>query len=145
MRNGKTGSSLADRVRPLRPAWDGTQVVGTRPGRRTGGPPWRELHASLTGRLQQLGIPANFQSIVINAVETGTVPSSGNAQGAGGAAGAGEGKLVQQVIQAAYSAFYSGLRAALFLSAALILAAGLFTVAIEVRKSHHSAGHQPGQ
>ena len=104
-----------------------------------------QLHASLTGRLQQLGIPANFQSIVINAVETGTVPSSGNAQGAGGAAGAGEGKLVQQVIQAAYSAFYSGLRAALFLSAALILAAGLFTVAIEVRKSHHSAGHQPGQ
>ena len=104
-----------------------------------------QLHASLTGRLQQLGIPANFQSIVINAVETGTVPSSGNAQGAGGAAGAGEGKLVQQVIQAAYSAFYSGLRAALFLSAALVLAAGLFTVAIEVRKSHHSAGHQPGQ
>ena len=35
---------------------------------------------------------------------------------------------MQQVIQAAYSAFYSGLRAALFLSAALVLAAGLFTL-----------------
>jgi hypothetical protein len=41
----------------------------------------------------------------------------------------GYGKIVQDVIQAAYSAFYSGLRAALFLSAALVLAAGLFTMA----------------
>ena len=32
------------------------------------------------------------------------------------------------MIHAAYSAFYSGLHAALFLAAALVLAAGLFTV-----------------
>jgi hypothetical protein len=35
---------------------------------------------------------------------------------------------VQDVIHAAYSAYYSGLRAALFLSAALVLAAGLFAL-----------------
>ena len=85
-----------------------------------------QLHADLIGRLRQLGIPANFQSIVIDAIETGTVPSSSQAQNAG--AGTGQEKLVQDVIHAAYSAFYSGLRAALFLSAALVLAAGLFAL-----------------
>jgi EmrB/QacA subfamily drug resistance transporter len=87
-----------------------------------------QLNAHLVASLRSLGIPANFQSIVINAVETGTVPSAG--QGAG-PAGAGYGKIVQDVIHAAYSAFYSGLRAALFLSAAIVLAAGLFTIAVE--------------
>ena len=88
-----------------------------------------QLRSSLTSRLKHLGIPANFQSIVIHAVETGGVPSSGKTQGAGGAAGAGQGALVQEVIHAAYSAFYSGLRAALVLAAILVLAAGVFTFA----------------
>jgi predicted MFS family arabinose efflux permease len=86
-----------------------------------------QLRSSLTGRLKHLGIPANFQSIVIHAIETGGVPPSGNTKGAGGAAGAGQGSLVQEVIRAAYSAFYAGLHAALYLSAFLVLAAGLFT------------------
>ena len=86
-----------------------------------------QLRSSLTGRLKHLGIPANFQSIVIHAVETGGVPSNGNTSGAGGAAGAGQGALVQEVIHAAYSAFYAGLHAALLLSAFLVLSAGLFT------------------
>ncbi len=86
-----------------------------------------QLRSSLTGRLKHLGIPANFQSIVIHAIETGGVPPSGNTKGAGGAAGAGQGPLVQEVIRAAYSAFYAGLHAALYLSAFLVLAAGLFT------------------
>ena len=84
-----------------------------------------ELNAHLVASLHRLGIPANFQSIVISAVETGTLPSSGHAAGAGPA---NEGKLVREVINAAYSAFYSGLHAALFLSAGLVLAAGLFTL-----------------
>jgi MFS family permease len=83
-----------------------------------------QLHSSLIGQLRHLGIPANFQSIVISAIETGTVPSSGHSQSAGPA---GEGQLVQEVIRAAYSAFYSGLHAALLLSAFMVLAAGLFT------------------
>jgi EmrB/QacA subfamily drug resistance transporter len=84
-----------------------------------------QLHASLVGRLKHLGIPANFQSIVINAIETGVVPASGHSKGAGGAAGAGHASLIQQVIEAAYGAFYSGLRAALLLSAILVFAAGV--------------------
>ena len=87
-----------------------------------------QLHADLTSRLRQLGIPANFQAIVINAIETGTVPPNSQAASAGGAAGQGQAKLVQDVIHAAYAAFYSGLQAALFVSAGLVLAAGLFTL-----------------
>jgi len=87
-----------------------------------------QLHASLTSRLRHLGIPGSFQSIVIHAVETGGVPASGHTRGAGGAAAAGQGSLVQEVIRAAYSAFYAGLHAALLLSAVLVLAAGLFAL-----------------
>ena len=94
-----------------------------------------QLRSSLTSRLKHLGIPANFQSIVIHAVETGGVPSSGNTKGAGGAAGAGQGTLVQEVIHAAYSAFYAGLHAALLLSAFLVLAAGLFTFVLLGRRT----------
>jgi predicted MFS family arabinose efflux permease len=89
-----------------------------------------ELRSSLSSRLKHLGVPVNFQSIVIHAIETGGVPSSGNTKGAGGAAGAGQGTLVQEVIHAAYSAFYAGLHAALYLSAFLVLAAGLFTFVV---------------
>jgi predicted MFS family arabinose efflux permease len=84
-----------------------------------------QLSSHLTGQLRHLGVPASFQGIVINAVETGGVPSSGNTAGAGGAAGAGQEALVQEVINAAYSAFHSGLQAALYLSAGLVIAAGV--------------------
>jgi EmrB/QacA subfamily drug resistance transporter len=83
------------------------------------------LHSDLHSRLVHLGIPISFQSIVINAVETGKVPTSGHSAGAGGAAGAGNGKLVNEVIDAAYAAFRHGLHDALYLSAALVFAAGL--------------------
>jgi EmrB/QacA subfamily drug resistance transporter len=84
-----------------------------------------QLRASLVSRLTHLGIPANFQSIVITAVETGTVPASNRSQGAGPA---NEAKLVQEVIHAAYNAFRTGLNDALYLAAALVLAAGLLTL-----------------
>jgi EmrB/QacA subfamily drug resistance transporter len=93
-----------------------------------------QLQSSLTGRLKHLGIPPTFQSIVIHAIDTGAVPSSGNASGAGGAEGAGHASLVQQVIDAAYSAFYTGLRDALVLSAILVLAAGLVTLVLLRRR-----------
>jgi predicted MFS family arabinose efflux permease len=94
-----------------------------------------QLQSSLTGRLRELGIPSTFQSIVVHAIETGGVPPSGQAQGAGGAAGAGHGTLVQQVIAAAYGAFYTGLRAALVLSAILVLAAGVVTFVLLRRRA----------
>jgi sugar phosphate permease len=67
---------------------------------------------------------------VIHAIETGAVPSNGKSAGAAGGAGAGHASLVDQVIAAAYGAFYTGLRAALVLSAVLVLAAGLVTLVL---------------
>jgi EmrB/QacA subfamily drug resistance transporter len=105
-----------------------------------------QLRSDLTGKLQHLGIPANFQSIVIHAIETGGVPSSGNSAGAGGAAAAGQGTLVQEVINAAYTAFHAGLRAALFLSALLVLAAGILAlVTLGQREPGSAAPAGPGQ
>ncbi|MGH3200467.1 MAG: MFS transporter, partial [Streptosporangiaceae bacterium] len=80
-----------------------------------------QLHASLTAQLNHLGIPAQFQALVINAIETGQVPQNTSAY-------AGYGKIVQEVISAAYTAFHSGLHAALYLSAGLVLAAGLLAL-----------------
>jgi xanthosine utilization system XapX-like protein len=81
-----------------------------------------QLTSNLTARLRHLGIPPNFQAVVIHALETGAVPSSGKP-----APGPppGEGSLVKQVIQAAYAAFQAGLHAALYLSAGLVLGAGI--------------------
>ncbi len=78
------------------------------------------LTADLSARLKALGIPANFQSIVINAIETGTVPSGGKLTGAA----AGYGPIAQKVVSATYGAFHAGLIEALLTSAGLIIAAG---------------------
>ncbi len=100
-----------------------------------------QLSAHLTSQLKHLGIPANFQSIVIKAVETGAVPSSANTAGAGGAAAAGHESLVQKVIYAAYSAFHAGLHTALYVSAVLVFAAGvLAAVTLGRRPAEPGAG-----
>jgi EmrB/QacA subfamily drug resistance transporter len=80
-----------------------------------------ELRATLVAKLNHLGIPPNFQAIVINALETGGVPPSGKTAGAP----PGQASLVRQVIQAAYAAFQAGLHVALYLSAGLVLGAGV--------------------
>ncbi len=78
------------------------------------------LTSGLKGRLRELNIPVNFDSIIINAIETGSVP-----QGGGGAAGYEQsyGSVVNQVIQATYGAFHAGLDTALLVSALLTFAA----------------------
>jgi EmrB/QacA subfamily drug resistance transporter len=78
------------------------------------------LTTDLTNRLQALGIPANFQSIVITAIKDGTVPAGGKA-----GAEATYGPIVAQVLDAAYDAFRAGLTSALTVSAAMIFVAGL--------------------
>ncbi len=85
------------------------------------------LNADLSSRLHALGIPANFQAIVINAVENGSVSG-------GSSAAATYGKIVDQVIEAAYSAFRAGLSIALLLSAAMLLGAAL-VAALTVNRS----------
>jgi MFS family permease len=82
---------------------------------------YSQLHASLVTQMNHLGVPKAFQSLVTTAIETGQIPKNT-------AAYAGFGKLVQEVIGAAYQAFHDGLHAALYLSAGLALAAGLLAL-----------------
>ena len=103
-----------------------------------------QLRSALTSNLKHLGVPDTFNAIIINAIETGGVPSSGNTKGAGGAEAAGQGTLVQEVIHAAYNAFYSGLHAALYLSAFLVLAAGLFAL-VTLRGQQPTEGDAAGR
>jgi predicted MFS family arabinose efflux permease len=98
------------------------------------------LSSGLVGQLRHLGIPPNFQAIVVHAVETGGVPSSPNTAGAGGSAGAGNASLVQKVIDAAYTAFHDGLHEALYLSAGLVLLAGVFALVALGSHSARNAG-----
>ena len=79
---------------------------------------YSQLHASLVAQMNHLGVPKVFQGLVINAIETGQIPQNTGVY-------SGFGKLVQEVIGAAYTAFHDGLRAALYLSAALVLVAAL--------------------
>ncbi len=91
---------------------------------------YSRLHASLITQMNHLGVPVQFQGLVINAIETGTIPKSPTYN---------YGKIVQEVINAAYTAFHDGLQAALYLSAALALAAALLAV-ITLRPRPTDAG-----
>ncbi len=94
-----------------------------------------QLTSDLRHRLHALGVPTQFQSLVIDAIKSGGVPSGGASAAAANPAAAGHAGLVQKVIDAAYQAFYSGLHIALLLSAALILAAALVAVLTIRRRS----------
>ena len=81
---------------------------------------YSQLNVSLVAQMNHLGVPKSFQGLVINAIETGQIPQNTSAY-------AGFGKLVQEVIGAAYTAFHDGLTAALYLSAGLVLVAGVLS------------------
>jgi EmrB/QacA subfamily drug resistance transporter len=87
-----------------------------------------KLHSDIISRMQALGIPKSYESVVIKGVETGLVPSANSTPKSGF-----ELKLEQEVITAAYNAFESGLHAALYLGAALVLAAGIFSFVLMAR------------
>jgi EmrB/QacA subfamily drug resistance transporter len=82
-----------------------------------------QLSTSLAHRFVQLGVPLAFRGLVQNALETGQIPQYTSQYSSFGA-------LVQEVINAAYSSFGDGLRAALYLSAGLVIAAGILAVAV---------------
>jgi MFS family permease len=96
-----------------------------------------QLRSSLTASMNALHIPDTFQSIAIKIIETGGLAGNSGASSVGSSA-AGQGALIVEMTHAAYHAFYAGLRAALFLSAFLILAAGLFAF-FDVRRRHRPA------
>ena len=81
---------------------------------------YSQLQVSLVAQMNHLGVPKSFQGLVVNAIETGQIPQDTGAY-------AGFGKLVQEVIGAAYTAFHDGLHAALSLSAGLVLVAALLS------------------
>jgi len=74
---------------------------------------YSRLYASLVAQMIHLGVPPAYRLLVITAVETGQIPHSpsGYAQ---------FGKVVQEVINAAYTSFHYGLHVALYLSAVAI-------------------------
>lgn len=94
-----------------------------------------QLTGHLLAALHRLGVPGNFDALIIGAVEGGALPNSGATAGAGGAAAAGHQRLVAQVLQAAYAAFRNGLHSALLLSAVLVLIAGALAVVLLPSKS----------
>jgi len=83
------------------------------------------LSADLTGELQRLGVPLTYKPIIINAIETGQTQIP--------AAFAGYKKTIEELFTAADGAFGSGLHAALYLSAALVLLSGVLA-AVTLRK-----------
>lgn len=84
-----------------------------------------QLNSNLVSRLQELGVPPNFQSVVINAVTHGGVPDSAQQAQQQNAAAAAAPGLVEDVISAAERAFYSGLHLALLISSCLLLASAV--------------------
>ncbi len=84
------------------------------------------VNAKLTGylaaRLKAIGIPPNFQSLVLHAVQTGGASSGGAASSAEHSKNAAVARIATKVVSAAYDAFGSGLHEALALSGSLILA-----------------------
>src|SRR5581483_11270379 len=93
------------------------------------------LTSDLADRLHALGVPTSFNSLIINAIETGTIPSGGKAP----ASASSYGSIVERVIDAA---FHAGLQAALLTSAILILAAGAF--AVLAAGDEHERGQRAG-
>jgi len=93
---------------------------------------YSQLHVSLDAQMNHLGVPKAFQGLVTNAIETGQIPQNTSAY-------SGFGKLVQEVIGAAYQAFHDGLHAALYVSAGLALAAGLLAL-ITLRQPSVNSG-----
>jgi len=79
------------------------------------------LSSEISEKMQALGISKPLQQYVISAVESGRTPPSGSN------AAAAYGKTGEAVVNAAYSAFQSGLHASLYLGAALVLASGIFS------------------
>jgi EmrB/QacA subfamily drug resistance transporter len=90
-----------------------------------------QLLTNLNVSMGHYGIPSFYRALAERVILTGGI-SSGS--GSAGVAGAGEGKLIVEMTNAAYAAFHDGLHAALFVSGLLVFAAGLFSFALMSRK-----------
>jgi hypothetical protein len=86
-----------------------------------------QLLSSLVTQMNQHHIPGPIQSFAITAVETGNFSTPPNRP-------TSLQKLINELTTVAFNAFHDGLRAALYLSAGLALAAGL--LALITLRSH---------
>jgi hypothetical protein len=96
------------------------------------------VNAKLTGgladRLKAIGIPPNFQSLVIRAVNGGGLGGGGAANAAEKSKNAAVSKIATKVVNAAYEAFGSGLHLALEISG-LLLVLGALVAALAVHST----------
>ena len=81
-----------------------------------------KLTGDLAAKLKSIGIPPNFQSLVLHAIQTGGAGSGGAASNAEHSKDAAIARIATKVVNAAYDAFGSGLHEALLVSGVLILA-----------------------
>jgi MFS family permease len=102
-----------------------------------------QLRSSLTASMVKLHIPDTFQAIAIKIIETGGLSAGGGGAGQVGSAAAGQGTLVVEMTHAAYNAFYTGLRAALVLSAILVFVAGIFSYVALSRRARPRPDQAP--
>jgi EmrB/QacA subfamily drug resistance transporter len=82
------------------------------------------LTSDLSNRLANLHIPASYRHLVINAIETGSIPSGSAANGYARQYG----QIVHKVIQAAYGAFRAGLDVALLAAGISMIIGALVAV-----------------
>jgi EmrB/QacA subfamily drug resistance transporter len=80
-----------------------------------------QLTGQLAGRLKAIGVPPNFQALVLHAITGGSLGGSGQASTAEHSKNATVARIATKVVHAAYQAFGSGLHMALELSGALLL------------------------
>lgn len=104
-----------------------------------------QLTADLRSRLESLGIPGNFQSVVIEAVTHGGVPANAQAAASQNSAAAAAPELVEKVIGAAEGAFYTGLHTALLIAACLLLGSAVIVWFGFTRAEAREAGMSPSK
>jgi EmrB/QacA subfamily drug resistance transporter len=105
-----------------------------------------QLTSNLKARLHSLGIPSNFDAVVIHAVTHGTAPSNAQQASKINPAAAAAPELVAKVLHAAERAFYSGLHLALLISAGLLFAgAAIAFVACRDVDVSAAAGDAPAE
>src|SRR5580693_7505706 len=82
---------------------------------------YSQLHANLITQMNHLGVPVQFQGLVFTAIETGNLSEPKGLP-------PGLEKILQELSGVANTAFHDGLRAVLYLSAGLALAAALLAL-----------------
>jgi EmrB/QacA subfamily drug resistance transporter len=101
-----------------------------------------KLTGDLAAKLKSIGIPPNFQSLVLHAIQTGGSASGGQASNAEHSKNAQIAQIATKVVHAAYDAFGSGLHEALLVSGVLILAGAVVAFFTIPRLPHNRSEDQ---